>query len=191
MSKITREDAQVEELIKVCFAEAYHFLKAEGRKTTTRNADIVPHYRPEDDAKDAIPPLVNKKQRLEDWLRSTFKMKRVVTNETNIPNQDEVDDDCDYDDNGIMDPYVTVRVEDIESIDGKTDKSGMPFGKCALTLRNGDDLFGSWREGRRSATKYIKKKIIQNDKGGAGKQLGSEAGSHSGYPPDKGSLHQG
>ena len=155
MSKITREDAQVEELIKVCFAEAYHFLKAEGRKTTTRNADIVPHYRPEDDAKDAIPPLENKKQRLEDWLRSTFKMKRVVTNETNIPNQDEVDDDSDNnDDHGIMDPYVTVRVEDIESIDGKTDKSGRPFGKGALTLRNGDDLFGSWREGRRSATKY-------------------------------------
>ena len=152
MSKITREDALVEELIKVCFAEAYHFLKAEWRKTTTRNADNVPHYRPQDDAKDAIPPLENKKQRLEDWLRSTIKMKRVVTNE---PHQDEVEDDCHNDDHGIMDPYDTVRVEDIKSIDGKTDKSGMPFGKCALTLRNGDDLFGSWREGRRSAKKYI------------------------------------
>ena len=148
MSKITREDAQVEELIKVCFAEAYHFLKAEWRKTTTRNADIVPHYRSKDDAKDAIPPLKNKKQRLEDWLCSTFKMKRVVT--TNEP-KDEVGDDCSNDVHGIMDPYVTVRVEDIESIDGKTDKSGLPFGKCALTLRNGDDLFGSWRDGRRSA----------------------------------------
>ena len=37
----------------MCFAEAYHFLKAEGRKTTTRNADIDPHNSPEDAAKDA------------------------------------------------------------------------------------------------------------------------------------------
>lgn len=154
MSKITREDALLEELIKVCFAEAYHFLKAEGEKTTTRNADTSPNNRPaEDDAKDAIQ---NKKQRLEDWLRSTFKMKRVVTNEPNV-SCDVIDDDCDSDDDcdmenddGIMDPYVTVRAEDIESIDGKTDKNGLPFGKCAVTLHNGDDLFGSWRAGRRS-----------------------------------------
>ena len=151
--KITREDALVEELIKACFAEAYHFLKANGRKTTTRNADIVPHNRPEEDAKDAILQLENKKQRLADWLSSTFKMKRVVTNES-IEAYDAVNDDCESDDDhGIIDPYVTLRLEDIESIDGKTDKSGLPFGKCAVTLRNGDDLFGSWREGRRLAEK--------------------------------------
>ena len=163
MSKITREDALVEELIKVCFAQAYHFLKAEGRKTTTRNADISPNNRPEDDAKDA---KQNKKQRLEDWLRSTLKMKRVVTNEPNL-SCDVIDDDCSdddwdmVDDHGIMDPYVTIRAEDIESIDGKTDENGLPFGKCAVTLRNGDDLFGSWRAGRR-LVKNKREKFVQN-----------------------------
>ena len=159
MSKITREDAHVEELIKVCFSEAYHFLKAEGEKTTTRNADISPNNRPEDDAKDAI--IQNKKQRLDDWLRSTFKMKRVVINEPNV-SCDLIDcnsdDDCDMDDDhGIMDPYITVRAEDIESIDGKTDQNGLPFGKCTVTLLNGDDLFGSWRAGQRSAKNKKKK----------------------------------
>ena len=37
----------------------------------------------------------------------------------------------------------------------------------------------------------MKKKITQNNQGGAGKQLGSETGSHPGYPPDPGSLHPG
>ena len=92
-------------------------------------------------------------------------MKRVVTNEPNL-SCDVIDDDCSdddwdmVDDHGIMDPYVTIRAEDIESIDGKTDENGLPFGKCAVTLRNGDDLFGSWRAGRR-LVKNKREKFVQ------------------------------
>ena len=146
MSKISRKDALVEELIKCCFTEAYHILKAEKRKTTTRNADIVPNNIPEEEA---ISELQNKKQHLEEWLNSTFKIKRVMTNELEVSFKEGENDLDNEDITGIVDPYVSVRCEDIKSIEGKTDQRGLPYGRCTVTLHNGDDLFGSWREGRR------------------------------------------
>ena len=146
-------------------------MKAEGRKTTTRNADIDPHNSPEDAAKDAIPhalqpQLGNKKQRLADWLHTTFKMKRVVTNELNAA-YDTVDAEGydDDDDHGILDPYVSVNIEDIESIDGKTDERGLPFGRCTVTLHNGDDLFGFWRAGRREGRGNTSGQRLENSLG--------------------------
>ena len=150
----------------MCFAEAYHFLKAEGRKTTTRNADIDTHNSPEDAAKDAIPhvpQLEEKKERLADWLNSTFKMKRV--NELNTPNDIIVIEGYDDDDHGILDPYVSVNIEDIESIDGKTDDRGLPFGRCTVTLHNGDDLFGFWRAGRREGRGNSSGQRLENSLG--------------------------
>ena len=116
--------AVVKELIDDCLSAAFHLLKAEKE-------------------------LENKRRRLEEWLSSTFSMKRVLTDEIH-PSYGEVEHDTSDDSpHGIFDPYVSVRCEDVKSIEGKTDKRGAPFGKCSVTLRNGDELFGSWREGRR------------------------------------------
>ena len=120
--------AVVKELIDECLSAAFHLLKAEKE-------------------------LENKRRRLEEWLTSTFFMKRVPTDEiypSYCASYGEVEHDT-SDDNthGIFDPYVYVRGEDVKSIEGKTDKRGSPFGKCLVTLRNGDELLGSWREGRR------------------------------------------
>ena len=116
--------AVIKELIDECLEAAFYLLR-EGKE------------------------LENKRRRLEDWLSSTFSMKRVLTNEI-YPSYGNVENDTDEDNShGIFDPYVYVNLEDVKSIEGKTDKSGQPFGKCLVTLRNGDELVGSWREGKR------------------------------------------
>ena len=113
--------AVVKELIDECLSAAFHLLKAEKE-------------------------LENKRRRLEEWLSSTFSMKRVETNEIYPEPEHDTSDDSTH---GIFDPYVSIQHEDVKNIEGKTDKRGAPFGKCSVTLRNGDELFGSWREGRR------------------------------------------
>ena len=117
--------AVVKELLDECLSAAFHLLKAEKE-------------------------LENKRRRLEEWLSSTFSMKRVLTDEI-YPSYEKVEHDTSDDNSthGIFDPYVSIRREEVKSIEGKTDKRGSPFGKCSVTLHNGDELFGSWREGRR------------------------------------------
>ena len=83
-----------------------------------------------------------------------MKLKRVLTSNVNIEQEDESDEEYseeDYDNEfrGIGDPYYKLRYNDIKTIDGKTDKRGMPYGKCAVTLDNGDELYGSWRHNKR------------------------------------------
>merc|ERR1712227_39963 len=89
-----------------------------GEKTTTRNAEITSINNPEADGHDATFNLENKKKRLEDWLHSTLKLKRVLTSNVNIEQEDDEDDEF----TRIGDPYNKLRYNDIKSIEGKTDK---------------------------------------------------------------------
>ena len=116
--------AVVKELIDECLSAACYLLKEEKE-------------------------LENKRRRLEKWLSSTFSMKRVETNEIYLSYEDVKHDTSNDSNHGIFDPYVSIQHEDVKNIEGKTDKRGSPFGKCSVTLRNGDELYRSWRDGRR------------------------------------------
>ena len=88
--------AVVKELIDDCLSAAFHLLKAEKE-------------------------LENKRRRLEEWLNSTFMIKRVPTEEK-YPSYGEVEHETsDNNTQGICDPYVYVRCEDVKSIEGIMD----------------------------------------------------------------------
>ena len=50
----------------------------------------------------------------------------------------------------VFDPYYDLDAEDIRSVEGRVDaKSGLPLGRCTVALRNGDELFATFRGGLR------------------------------------------
>ena len=147
-------DAFVAEWIKSCFSEAFSDIltretsenDAEERRKTTDEAAYINCNKNsccEDD-------LENKVERLRDWLQTTLKLKRVLGVGDSI---NDGDDECSShhlrDKHILCDPFDHVDVEKIASVEGKTDKSGLPQGKCLVSLDTGDDLYGSWRRGAR------------------------------------------
>ena len=50
----------------------------------------------------------------------------------------------------VFDPYYDIGPEEVLEVEGKTDpKTGEPVGRCTLKLRNGDEVFGTFRNGLR------------------------------------------
>ena len=122
---------------------------------TNNDNDDVSRSDPEPEA-DAEEQLEHKKQRLREWLQSTLRLKRILTTagqndlEEGIPNEvlEEEEDDAEEFE-GIGDPYCQLRWQDVKQVEGKTDRRGLPFGRAAVSLHTGDELYGSWRGGRR------------------------------------------
>ena len=48
----------------------------------------------------------------------------------------------------VGDPF-TNNLPDIRSVEGRLDKEGRAHGQCLVTLTTGDEIGGSWRNGRR------------------------------------------
>lgn len=49
----------------------------------------------------------------------------------------------------IFDPYYYLELGDIQCVEGRRDKKGYPTDKALVTLRNGDELYGTWIKGTR------------------------------------------
>ena len=70
----------------------------------------------------------------------------------NIVDACETEDDNTWWEEGVtrvFDPYFDVALDDIECIEGKKNAEGKPVGQCSVTLKNGDSLFGLFRQGVR------------------------------------------
>ena len=50
----------------------------------------------------------------------------------------------------VFDPYYDISPEDIKEVEGKTNaRTGEPMGKCTIKMKNGDEVYGHFREGLR------------------------------------------
>ncbi len=49
----------------------------------------------------------------------------------------------------VFDPYVDFALDEIETVEGKKNAEGKPVGQCNVILKNGDSVFGSFRQGIR------------------------------------------
>eukprot|EP00092_Neocalanus_flemingeri_P005708 GFUD01006148.1.p1 GENE.GFUD01006148.1~~GFUD01006148.1.p1 ORF type:complete len:499 (+),score=146.27 GFUD01006148.1:42-1538(+) len=49
----------------------------------------------------------------------------------------------------MIDPYITINVEEIDEVDGHVSKTGLPVGMAMVALKNGVTCFGNWKDGQR------------------------------------------
>lgn len=61
----------------------------------------------------------------------------------------------------VFDPYYDISSDDIESIDGKQDQTGMPKGNCTVKLKNGDELLATFRSGFRQGRGSVEGENLQ------------------------------
>ena len=64
----------------------------------------------------------------------------------------QAEDDDTWWDEGIVrvfDPYYDVSNDEIDTIEGKKSVNGRPVGQCNVILKNGDAVFGMYRQGVR------------------------------------------
>ena len=146
----------MKDLIKVRIFDAHDdtaSVKRYGGVTNNDNDDVS-RSDPEPEA-DAEEQLEQKKQRLREWLQSTLRLKRILTTagqnnlDDEIPNEVEEEEEEEDEFEGIGDPYCQLRVQDIQEVEGRTDRRGLPCGRAAVSLHTGDEVYGSWRGGRR------------------------------------------
>jgi hypothetical protein len=72
--------------------------------------------------------------------------------ENDAEEEEEAEDDETWWEDGVVrvfDPYFEVALDDISVVEGKKNSEGKPIGQCNVILKNGDSVFGIFRQGIR------------------------------------------
>jgi hypothetical protein len=72
--------------------------------------------------------------------------------ENDAEEEEEAEDDDTWWEDGVVrvfDPYFEVALDNISVVEGKKNSEGKPIGQCNVILKNGDSVFGIFRQGIR------------------------------------------